>query len=107
MPPQPDIPFSENLHVQGVFLCAISPGTAQTSRRFTPDSQSCIRAMLRGSHNVDTVATMLKANLKGLRNLKHSAPATSNTLETTAATALIAASALRVLKASDLGGEQD
>ncbi|MDO4915309.1 hypothetical protein I6J24_07980 [Corynebacterium kroppenstedtii] len=50
---------------------------------------------------------MLKANLKGLRNLKHSAPATSNTLEVTAAPALIAAPALRVLKASDLGGEQD
>ena len=63
--------------------------------------------MLRGSHDVDTVATMLKANLKGLRNLKHSAPATSNSLEVTAAQALIAAPALRVLKASDLGGEQD
>ncbi len=63
--------------------------------------------MLRGSHDVDTVATMLKANLKGLRNLKHSAPATSNTLEVTAASALIVAPALRVLKASDLGGEQD
>ena len=54
--------------------------------------------MLRGSHDVDTVATMLKANLKGLRNLKHSAPSTSKTLEVTA---------LRVLKASDLDGEQD
>lgn len=63
--------------------------------------------MLRGSHDVDTVTTMLKANLKGLRNLKHSAPATSNPLEVTAAPALIAAPALRVLKASDLGGEQD
>ncbi|MEJ4111933.1 hypothetical protein ACGE24_08785 [Corynebacterium kroppenstedtii] len=48
---------------------------------------------------------MLTANPTGLRNLKHSAPTSPAPIDAPLGLSPIAAAALRVLKASDLGSE--